>query len=157
MLSCDRPERGNTKEKTQIDTCIENNNRGGTPMSWVMIILLVIASYLILVPLLTYLSSKRQIGLSVATENGEAKDQLIYFYSNNCPPCKQMTPIIDKLATQYEKIIKVDVSTDLDSARQYKVRATPTLILVKDGVIDDILLGAKKTAQIESLLNKIEH
>jgi thioredoxin 1 len=126
-------------------------------MSWVMILLLLIASYLTLVPLLTYLSSKRQIGVRVATDNGEAEDRLIYFYSQNCPPCKQMTPIIDELATQHEMIKKVDVSANPDAARQYKIRATPTLILVKDGVIDDILLGAKKTAQIESLLNKIKH
>ncbi|MEJ2621895.1 MAG: thioredoxin family protein [Candidatus Thiodiazotropha sp.] len=126
-------------------------------MSWVMILLLVIASYLTLVPLLTYLSSKRQIGLRVATDNGEAEDRLIYFHSQNCPPCKQMTPIIDELATQHEPITKIDVSSNPDAARQYKIRATPTLILVKDGVIDDILLGAKKAAQIKSLLNKIKH
>ncbi|MCG7898271.1 MAG: thioredoxin family protein [Candidatus Thiodiazotropha lotti] len=126
-------------------------------MSWVMIILLLIASYLILVPLLTYLSAKRQIGLEVASESGEAESRLIYFYSESCPPCKQMTPIIDDLSRHHGNISKINISDDPEAARQYKIRATPTLILVKDGVIDDILLGAKKTAQIENLLNKIEH
>ncbi|MCG8488161.1 MAG: thioredoxin family protein [Chromatiales bacterium] len=124
-------------------------------MSWVMIVLLLIASYLILVPLLTYLSAKRQIGLKVASESGDAEDRLIYFYSESCPPCKQMTPIIDDLATRHEKISKIDVKRDPETAKQYKIRATPTLILVKGGVIDDILLGAKKATQIENLLNKI--
>lgn len=124
-------------------------------MSWVMIVLLLIASYLVLVPLLTYLSAKRQIGLKVASESGEVEDRLIYFYSESCPPCKQMTPIIDDLATRHEKISKIDVKRDPEAARQYKIRATPTLILVKGGVIDDILLGAKKATQIENLLNKI--
>ncbi|MCG7976025.1 MAG: thioredoxin family protein [Candidatus Thiodiazotropha taylori] len=124
-------------------------------MSWVMIILLLIASYLILVPLLTYLSAKRQIGHKVASENGETEDRLLYFYSESCPPCKQMTPIIDDLSTQHGKISKINISDDPDAARAYKIRATPTLILVKDGVIDDILLGAKKATQIEALLNKI--
>ncbi|MCG7873347.1 MAG: thioredoxin family protein [Candidatus Thiodiazotropha lotti] len=126
-------------------------------MSWVMIILLLIASYLILVPLLTYLSAKRQIGVKVTSENGEAESRLIYFYTESCPPCKQMTPIIDDLSTQHENISKINVSNDPEAARAYKIRATPTLVLVKDGVIDDILLGAKKTAQIETLLNKIKH
>jgi thioredoxin 1 len=125
-------------------------------MSWVMIILLLISSYLILVPLLTYRSAKRQIGHRVAAESGETEDQLVYFYSDSCPPCKQMTPIIDNLAAHHNTISKVDIKTDPEAARQYKIRATPTLILVKDGVIDDILLGVKKASQIETLLNMIK-
>ncbi|MES9939436.1 MAG: thioredoxin family protein [Candidatus Thiodiazotropha sp. 6PLUC2] len=124
-------------------------------MSWVMIILLLIASYLILVPLLTYLSAKRQIGQKVATDGQQAKDQLIYFYSDNCPPCKTMTPVIDELSERHDNISKIDVKRDPEAARAYKVRATPTLILVKDGFIDDILLGAKNASQLETLLSKI--
>ena len=124
-------------------------------MSWVMIIFLLIASYLILVPLLTYLSAKRQIGQKVVNDGQETKDQLIYFYSDNCPPCKAMTPLVDELAEHHDMISKIDVKHNPEAAREYKIRATPTLILVKGGIINDILLGAKSASQLETLLSKI--
>lgn len=124
-------------------------------MSWVMIVLLLIASYLILLPLLTYLSAKRQIGQKVEVDDPQAENQLIYFYSDGCPPCKAMTPLIDDLAARHGKISKIDVKNDPEKARFYKIRATPTLILVKDGVIKDILLGAKSASQLKTVLDKI--
>ena len=123
-------------------------------MSWLMIVLLLIASYLILVPLLTYLSAKRLVGKQLPGVP-EDRNQLLYFYSQGCAPCRNMTPVIDQLAETHDEIQKIDVRNDPETARRYKIRATPTVVLVKNGVIDEVALGAKTPAQLETLLKKI--
>jgi thiol-disulfide isomerase/thioredoxin len=62
-----------------------------------------------------------------------------------------MTPIIDRLAEKYEGIIKVDVREDPETSRTFNIRATPTLVLMKDKVVTNIALES----QLESLLKKL--
>jgi thioredoxin 1 len=66
-----------------------------------------------------------------------------------------MTPIIDKLSEQYAQVFKVNVQQDLETARAFRIRATPTTVLVKDGKLLDIALGAKRQAQLERMLRRI--
>jgi thioredoxin-like negative regulator of GroEL len=122
-------------------------------MSWVMIVLLLVASFIILVPLLSYLSAKRLIGQKI--DNKLSANRMIYFYSQNCSPCRAMTPIIDRLAEKHEGIIKVDVRADPASGRAFNIRATPTLVMLHDRVVTNTVLGAKTESQLESLLKKI--
>ncbi|MEJ2453542.1 MAG: thioredoxin family protein [Candidatus Thiodiazotropha sp.] len=126
-------------------------------MSWLMIVLVVVAAFLILMPMLTYLSARRQVGRpvdSAATGAGEG-DRLIYFYSPKCGPCRSMTPIIDRLAQDNPRVFKVNVMEDMETARAFNIRATPTTILVKDERVLDIALGAKGEVQLERMLRKV--
>jgi thioredoxin 1 len=118
-----------------------------------MIVLLLVAGFLILVPLLSYLSAKRLIGKKVDCDL--SGNRMLYFYSQNCPPCRAMTPIIDRMAERHEGIVKVDVRKDPETSRTFNIRATPTLILMKDRVVTTIALGAKTESQLESLLKKL--
>jgi thiol-disulfide isomerase/thioredoxin len=122
-------------------------------MSWAMIVLLLVASFLILVPLLSYLSAKRLVGKKV--DSNLSGNKMLYFYSQNCPPCRTMTPIIERMAEKHEGIVKVDVREDPETSRTFNIRATPTLILMKDKVVTTIALGAKTESQLESLLKKL--
>ncbi|MEW8506074.1 MAG: thioredoxin family protein [Candidatus Thiodiazotropha sp.] len=126
-------------------------------MSWIMIVLLLLASFLILVPLLSYLSARRLIGRKIEGELATemSGNRLIYFYSQNCSPCRKMTPIIDRLAEKHPGVVKIDVREDPDTSRQFNIRATPTLVLLKENVVMDIALGAKSESQLESLLQKL--
>ncbi|MES9969668.1 MAG: thioredoxin family protein [Candidatus Thiodiazotropha sp.] len=122
-------------------------------MSWVMIVLLLIGSFLILVPLFSYLSAKRLVGKKIVSDL--SNNRMLYFYSENCPPCRTMTPIIERLAEQHDGIVKVDVRKDPATGRQFNIRATPTLVLMKESVVTDVALGAKTESQLKSLLQKI--
>jgi len=126
-------------------------------MSWLMILLLVVTAFMILVPMLTYLSARRQLGRPVdsAAKGGGEGDRLIYFYSPTCGPCRSMTPIIDQLARDNPRVFKVNVMEDLETARAFNIRATPTTVLVKDERVLDIVLGAKGQKQLESLLKRV--
>lgn len=126
-------------------------------MSWVMIVLLAVAGFLILMPMLTYISARRQIGRPIDTDSpgGGEGDRLIYFYSPKCGPCRSMTPIIDQLGQRYPQVFKVNIQQDPETARAFNIRATPTTLLVKQNRILDIALGARSRAQLETLLLRI--
>jgi thioredoxin 1 len=99
-----------------------------------------------------------------APEIGEAMGEmarrqslLIYFFSPGCMMCKSMSPIIDRLAERHGNVMKVDVaasSQSLDLARKFGVRGTPTTVLVRRGMIEQVLIGAKSARQLEGLLKR---
>lgn len=69
---------------------------------------------------------------------------LVYFYSEHCPPCRDMTPIVDHLAGERDRVYKVDVTARREIAHLFGVRATPMTFVVREGRIVRALLGAKR-------------
>ena len=79
---------------------------------------------------------------------------LFYFSSPRCPMCRSMNPVIERLAAQHDNIIKVDVSETIELARKFGVMGTPTVVLVRNGKVDRMLVGAKSEKQVRALLEK---
>ncbi len=77
---------------------------------------------------------------------------LFYFSSPRCIMCRSMTPIIERLAAQHDNIVKVDVSETLELANKFGVMGVPTLVLVRAGKVDRMLMGAKSEKQVRALL-----
>jgi thioredoxin 1 len=102
----------------------------------------------------TYYSARRLVGKRVEGAGGGDATHLYYFYSASCGPCRSMTPIIDELADRHGNVTKVDIQQDPETTSKYAVRATPTLVLIKDQVVKDVVLGAKTRKQLEALLLK---
>jgi len=76
-----------------------------------------------------------------------------YFHSPRCAPCRSLSPRIDALAQRHPgQVITVDVSEDPAQAASFHVRATPTTVLVKDGLIVEVLLGPQSAKRLEALL-----
>jgi thiol-disulfide isomerase/thioredoxin len=63
---------------------------------------------------------------------------------DHCPPCRDMTPIVDHLAGERDRVYKVDVTARREIAHLFGVRATPMTFVVRDGRIVRALLGAKR-------------
>lgn len=51
-----------------------------------------------------------------------------------CEPCKQIQPTLDELSEEGYNIAEVDVTTEPELTKQFKVRGVPTMIVFKDGV-----------------------
>jgi thioredoxin 1 len=77
---------------------------------------------------------------------------LVYFYSEGCPPCRQMTPMIDQLSQDHPLVFKIDVGEDPETARWFGVRATPTTFIICDGRVTRSILGARRREVFEKLL-----
>ena len=81
---------------------------------------------------------------------------LIDFWAEWCGPCKAIAPIVEDLAKEYEgkiKIGKVDVDNNQETAIKYAVRSIPTLLIIKDGQVSDMIIGAVPKPQIVQKLN----
>lgn len=62
-----------------------------------------------------------------------------------CGPCRQMAPIIDELAKQYEgriKFAKLDVDANPVTAQQFGIMSIPTFIITDKGKVVDVIIGA---------------
>ncbi len=84
-------------------------------------------------------------------EGGKSKG-LVYFFSPSCHACKSQTPIIKKIQSKHRNVFDVDISRDLDTARKFGVKATPTTVVVEGGVIIQVFLGVKNREILEKYL-----
>ena len=86
-----------------------------------------------------------------------AGDKLVVidFFAEWCPPCRMMSPEIEKLATQDKDVVflKVDVVVNTEAAERFYINALPTFILIKDGAMIDEVLGAKLD-QLKEAINQ---
>lgn len=57
---------------------------------------------------------------------------LVDFYANWCGPCKMLGPILEDISEEVE-VLKVNVDTYPDLAREYGVMSIPCLILFDQG------------------------
>jgi thioredoxin 1 len=80
---------------------------------------------------------------------------LVDFWAEWCGPFKQIGPVVDELAGEYEgkaKIGKVDVDSN-QIATEYGVRSIPTLLIFKDGEVVDQIVGAVPKTQLKKQLD----
>jgi thioredoxin 1 len=81
---------------------------------------------------------------------------LVDFWATWCGPCRQMTPIIDQLATDYAgkaKIGKLNVDENNAVAMRYRVASIPTLLLFKGGQLVASKIGSTGKADLQKLID----
>lgn len=88
------------------------------------------------------------------------KPVLVDFWAAWCGPCRAISPILESLAEDYGDrltVAKVDVDANEALAREYRIRSIPTVMLVADGEIRRMLVGARSAQEyrdgVEALLH----
>lgn len=69
---------------------------------------------------------------------------LVEFYASWCGPCRMVHRVIDEISAEYAGRLKCFVlNTDNDSqiAEDYEIKAVPVVLLFKDGVKRDAVVG----------------
>lgn len=80
---------------------------------------------------------------------------LVDFWADWCAPCKQLSPVIEKLAREWQgQVVVAKVNADREPmiTQQFGVRGLPTLKLVSQGQLVGELVGAQPEAAIRKLL-----
>ena len=80
---------------------------------------------------------------------------LVDFWADWCGPCKMVSPVLDKLAPEFQgrlKVAKLNVDENRQIANQYGIMSIPTLIIFKDGQIKDTIMGALPEAKLRQRL-----
>ena len=80
---------------------------------------------------------------------------LVDFYADWCGPCRMMSPVIDKLAVEMEgkaSFVKVDIDESSKAAGTLQVTSIPTLVLFKNGIEVNRLVGVKDIDALRSFV-----
>lgn len=71
---------------------------------------------------------------------------LVDFTATWCPPCRQLSPVLHQLASDLRgrlSIAEVDVDDHPGLAVRFGVRGAPTMVLLVDGEVAAVLVGAR--------------
>lgn len=61
---------------------------------------------------------------------------LVDFWAEWCGPCRQLSPIIDSVASELAgkvKVLKMNIEENIETPASFSVRSIPSLFLFKDG------------------------
>jgi thioredoxin 1 len=80
---------------------------------------------------------------------------LVDFWATWCGPCRQLTPVIEELASENNDAVvgKVDVDSNQEIAVKYGITNIPTLLIFKGGEIVERVQGVQPKEKLQELLN----
>ncbi|NEP12799.1 MAG: thioredoxin [Symploca sp. SIO2C1] len=74
-----------------------------------------------------------------------------------CGPCRAISPLIDKLAEEYEgraKVVKIDIENNPDTPKKYSIRSIPAVLIFKSGELVEHMVGSKPYEEFSGAVDK---
>lgn len=86
------------------------------------------------------------------------KPAIIDFYATWCPPCRQLSPIVDEIAGEYSgKIVVYKVDTDKEPrlAQSLGISSLPTLLFIPMNGKPQVTMGAMPKKSLVKVINEV--
>ncbi len=83
---------------------------------------------------------------------------LVNFWKPGCKPCLIMNPIIEQIAKEFKERLKVgeiNIFKSLETAKTYRIPATPTFIIFKNGKPIEKAVGLRSKQILINKLNSL--
>ncbi|MGL4396456.1 MAG: thioredoxin, partial [Hyphomicrobium sp.] len=89
-----------------------------------------------------------------------SRDALIIvdFWATWCGPCKQLTPILEKVVLSYGgkvRLVKIDVDANQAIAAQLRIQSMPTVYAFRDGRPLDGFMGAQPESAVRAFVERL--
>lgn len=83
---------------------------------------------------------------------------LVDFWATWCNPCKQLTPILEKVVRSYGgkvRLVKIDVDANQAIAAQLRIQSMPTVYAFRDGRPLDGFMGAQPESVVREFVERL--
>jgi thioredoxin 1 len=83
---------------------------------------------------------------------------VVDFYADWCGPCKVLGPILEGLEPDNKDVsfVKVNIEEAPSITQKFGIRSVPTMFFIKDGEIQESLLGALPAPKIQEKIDELK-
>lgn len=82
---------------------------------------------------------------------------LVDYWAEWCGPCKQIAPVLDEIADEYQgrlTVAKLNIDDNPNTPPRYGIRGIPTLMLFKDGEVAGTKVGSVSKSQLAEFVDQ---
>ena len=82
---------------------------------------------------------------------------LVDFWAEWCGPCRRLAPTVEALASEFDgraTVAKLNVDDNPNVPGRYAIRGIPTLLLFKDGQLEETIVGLAAKEDIARMIER---